>query len=220
MARSIDLAYPFAGRWLVQNSPANKVPSHGTRMFATAYAIDFVPVDDRGRTAPVTWASMFRTQVPEAFPGFGRDVLAPIAGVVVAVHDGGEDHGAVRGFPSIAYALTQARRVSSGWAALAGNHVLLETTGGEFVALCHLQRGSKSGEIRTVSVTSGRSAVAHRPTAPPPESPTTSNFAPRPAPISMLPSAKSRTSRGVTFDSSSGIRSARPCRGSRGIQTL
>lgn len=146
MARSIDLAYPFAGRWLVQNSPANKVPSHGTRMFATAYAIDFVPVDDRGRTAPVTWASMLRTQVPEAFPGFGRDVLAPIAGVVVAVHDGGEDHGAVRGFPSIAYALTQARRVSSGWAALAGNHVLLETTGGEFVALCHLQRGSISVE--------------------------------------------------------------------------
>lgn len=28
--RVVDLAYPFTGRWLVQNSPANRVPSHGT----------------------------------------------------------------------------------------------------------------------------------------------------------------------------------------------
>jgi hypothetical protein len=51
---AVDLAFPFTGRWLVQNSPANRTPSHGTTLFATTYAIDFVPVNDLGRTAPFT----------------------------------------------------------------------------------------------------------------------------------------------------------------------
>ena len=56
----IGLAYPFSGRWLVQNSPANRVPSHGTASFATSYAIDFVPVGYDGRTARVTLSSLVR----------------------------------------------------------------------------------------------------------------------------------------------------------------
>lgn len=34
------MAYTFTEHWLVQNSPASQVPSHGTRLFATSYAID------------------------------------------------------------------------------------------------------------------------------------------------------------------------------------
>ena len=48
MAVSVDLEYPFEGRWATQNSPANRVPSHGTTLFGTSYAIDFIPVDDWG----------------------------------------------------------------------------------------------------------------------------------------------------------------------------
>ena len=141
MAASIDLEYPFAGRWLTQNSPANRVPSHGTTLFATSYAIDFVPVNDAGRTAPITFGSLVRPEPPERFPGFGRALLAPIEGIVVAAHDTEPDHAAYRGLPSISYALTQHRRAGAGWVALAGNHVLIESSGG-VVALCHLQQGS------------------------------------------------------------------------------
>src|SRR5699024_5734339 len=77
MADSIDLDYPFVGRWLVQNSLANRIPSHGTTLFATSYAIDFAPVDDTGRTAPITLSSLLRPEPPENFPGFGRPILAP-----------------------------------------------------------------------------------------------------------------------------------------------
>ncbi|WP_293695431.1 M23 family metallopeptidase [uncultured Agrococcus sp.] len=140
---AIDLEYPFSGRWLTQNSPAVRVPSHGTALFGTSYAIDFVPVDDRGRTAPFTLASLVRPERPEKFPGFGRPVLSPVAGRVVAVHDAEQDHGAFRGFPSVAYALTQRRRVAAGWIGLAGNHVMIEADGA-VVALCHLQHGSVS----------------------------------------------------------------------------
>jgi hypothetical protein len=138
----IDLAYPFTGRWRTQNSPADRVPSHGTTLFATSFAIDFVPVDGAGRTAPVRLGSLLRPEPAERFPGFGRRILAPAEGVVVAVHDRAPDHDAVRGLPSVSYALNQRRRVAAGWAALAGNHVMIRTRSGAVVALCHLQRGS------------------------------------------------------------------------------
>ncbi|WCE40984.1 M23 family metallopeptidase [Brevibacterium sp. BDJS002] len=141
MADVLDMDYPFTGRWLVQNSPANRVPSHGTRLFATSYAIDFVPVDDSGRSAPFTFGSLLRPEPPENFVGFGRSVRSPVAGTVVASHDTERDHLSYRGMSSIGYALTQRRRAEAGWLALAGNHVMIRCDGG-VVVLCHLQRRS------------------------------------------------------------------------------
>lgn len=138
--RAVDLRFPFTGRWLTQNSPANRVPSHGTTRFASAYAIDFVPVDGAGRTALVTFGTLVRPEPPDRFPGFGRPVLAPIDGLVVAVHDAEPDHDAYRGLPSLGYALTQARRART-TNGLAGNHVLIRS-GDVVLALCHLQQGS------------------------------------------------------------------------------
>lgn len=126
----------------MQNSPADRVPSHGTRLFASAYAIDFVPLDERGRSARLSLASILRPEPPDRFPGFGRSLTAPARGVVVALHDGEPDHEAFRGLPSIRYAMTQQRRAVNGWTGLGGNHVIIGLRTGEFVALCHLQHGS------------------------------------------------------------------------------
>ena len=108
------LALPFRGRWKVQNSPADRVPSHGTELFALSHSIDLVPVDGRGRTAPWGFMSLLRPEAPEAFPGFGRELLSPVDGVVHSVHDAQVDHDAHRGLPSLAYALTQGRRAAAG----------------------------------------------------------------------------------------------------------
>lgn len=137
----LDLEYPFAGLWRVQKSPADRVPSHGTTLFATSYAIDFVPVDDSGRSVSFTFGSLLRPEPPENFVGFGRPVLSPIEGTVVAAHDTELDHPSYRGLPSIGYALTQRRRASAGWLALAGNHVMVRCDEG-IVTLCHLQHRS------------------------------------------------------------------------------
>ncbi|WP_322410477.1 M23 family metallopeptidase [Microbacterium invictum] len=144
----VELAYPFEGCWRVQNSPADRVPSHGTRAFASSFAIDFVPVGPDGRSAPFTLRSLLRTEPAEAFPGFGRPILSPVAGTVVDVHDGEPDHPAHRGLRSIAYAVTQRRRVAAGWRTLAGNHVIIQA-GDAVVALCHLAASS-------ITVTAGR----------------------------------------------------------------
>ncbi|WP_246081298.1 M23 family metallopeptidase [Homoserinimonas aerilata] len=127
---------------MTQNSPANRVPSHGTALYGTSHAIDFVPVNDQGRTAPFTFAALLRTEPASNFPGFGRPILAPVAGTIVAILDSEPDHDAFRGLPSVRYAVTQRQRASEGWTSLSGNHVMIETDGGPVVVLCHLQQGS------------------------------------------------------------------------------
>lgn len=140
----VILAYPFRGRWRARNSPARRVPSHGTHLMGTTYAIDFVPVDEHGRSGPRGWRAAFATEAPERFHGFGRPVLAPLDGTVVAVLDGEPDHEARRSqLTLVAYMLTQARRVRGGPAAIAGNHVVIaRTEQGPYVLLAHLRQGS------------------------------------------------------------------------------
>jgi hypothetical protein len=150
----VDL--PFDGLWRVENSPARRVPSHGTHLLGSTYAIDFVGVDDRGRTAPSAgWRALLATEPPEHFVAFGRPVLAPITGTVLAVHDGEPDHEARRSPLTLAgYALGQAGRLRRGVDAIAGNRVLLGTASDEaVVAVVHLRAGS-------VRVAAGQRVVA------------------------------------------------------------
>ncbi|RLP71886.1 M23 family metallopeptidase [Mycetocola tolaasinivorans] len=167
--RPVDLTYPFTGRWLVRNSPASRVPSHGTALFATSHAIDFVPVRSGRNSARFSLRSLFLPEPATRFPGFGRAILSPVAGTVVSVHDGEDDHDAYRGFRSLGYAISQRRRASEGWHALTGNHVMIRSAGG-VIALCHLRRGSitvgvgqlvETGDHLAECGNSGNSTEAH-----------------------------------------------------------
>jgi len=170
MLQAVDLAYPFEGRWVTRNSPADRVPSHGTTLWATSFAIDFVPVDEAGRTAPITFRSLLRPEPAERFPGFGRPILAPVPGVIVGALRTAPDHPSFRGLPSVGYALIQRRRAASGWEALAGNHVMIEMGDGSVVAVCHLRHDSvrvklgqrvRVGEVLGRCGNSGNSTEPH-----------------------------------------------------------
>jgi murein DD-endopeptidase MepM/ murein hydrolase activator NlpD len=140
----VVLAYPFTGRWLARNSPARRVPSHGTHLMGTTYAIDFIPVDARGRSAPRGWRAVVATEPPEAFIGFGAPIRAPCSGLVVIAHDGEPDHQARRSqLTLLTYMLSQAGRARGGPPAIAGNHVVIAIDPrGPFVLLAHLRQGS------------------------------------------------------------------------------
>ena len=98
-------------------------------------------------------ADLADSMPPDAFPGFGRALLAPLNGVVVGAHDGEPDHDAFRGLRSIGYALGQRGRAARDWRALAGNGVLIEGAEGVVVAVCHLRRHRvRVVEGQTVSV--------------------------------------------------------------------
>lgn len=141
---AVVLDLPFRDRWLVKNSPANRIPSHGTTAFGSSYAIDFVPVNERGRSARRSLRSIITSEPPEVFVGFGRPVIAPAAGIVVGVHDAELDHEARRSpLTLIPYMLTQRRRIRAGTAAIAGNHVVVALSpAGPYVLLAHLRRRS------------------------------------------------------------------------------
>lgn len=141
----IVISLPFTGRWVTQNSPARRVPSHGTDLFGERYAIDFVGVDDRDRTAGRRdWRSLLATEPPERFFAFGRPILAPADGIVVGLHDGEIDHEGRRSqLTLVPYALGQMARLRQGVNAVAGNHVVIALRdSGAFVALAHLRAGS------------------------------------------------------------------------------
>lgn len=143
--REVVLQLPFTGRWQVQMSPARRVPSHGTDLMGSRYAIDFVGVDERHRLAAVSdWRTYLGSEPPDRFFSFGRSVLAPCSGNVVAVHDGEPDHEARRSpLTLLGYALTQGARVRAGIPAIAGNYLTIaDEASGAFITLVHLRRGS------------------------------------------------------------------------------
>jgi hypothetical protein len=144
MTGEIVLSLPFEDLWLVQNSPTRRVPSHGTDLLGGRYAIDFVGVDRRRRTADRRdWRTWFATEPPERYFSFGRPILAPADGRIVGIHDGEIDHAGRRSQLSLVpYALGQATRLRQGVRAIAGNHVVIALRGGVFVALVHLRAGS------------------------------------------------------------------------------
>ncbi|WP_254773723.1 M23 family metallopeptidase [Microbacterium sp. cf046] len=138
------LELPFRGRWRAEMSPASRVPSHGTDLFGITYAIDFVGVREDGLSAPRTWRAALSSEPPETFAGFGRPILAPVAGTVAAVHDGESDHVGRRSPLSlIPYMLGQGARIRAGIGAIAGNHIVIALSpSGPFVGLVHLRRGT------------------------------------------------------------------------------
>lgn len=140
----VVLTLPFRGTWLARNSPARRVPSHGTYLFATTYAMDFIAVRGRRTATTRDWRTVLSTEPVDRFFAFGQPIVAPAAGRVVSVHDGETDHPARRSpLRLLAYALTQAARVRGGAGAIAGNHVILDLADGRgYVLLAHLRAGS------------------------------------------------------------------------------
>ena len=140
----VVLTLPFTEYWMATNTPARRVPSHGTHFGGQTYAIDFVAVDARGRNdAQRDWRSALAVEPVDRFVGFGRPILAPAAGQVVAVHDGEPDRVARRSpLAGLPYLLTQGARLRSGVSAVVGNHVIVKLAEAEYVLLAHLRAGS------------------------------------------------------------------------------
>lgn len=155
----VVLALPFRGRWLARNTPARRVPSHGTHFLGQSFAIDFAAVDRRRRTAAVLdWRTLVATEPVERFFAFGAPILAPAPGEVVAVHDDEVDHPARRSPLTLTpHLLTQGSRLRRGLDAVVGNHLILALDqSGPYVVLAHLRAGSvrvRPGESISVGQT-------------------------------------------------------------------
>lgn len=136
---------PFTGQWLVGNTPAFKIPSHGTNLFGVTYAYDFMATDDKGRTSSsITLNTFFGTEDPKDFYSFGKPVLSPISGKVVKIHDDEVDHKVRRSlFTGIPYMLSQQKRLEEGIESITGNYVVIQPEYSDnFICIVHLKKNS------------------------------------------------------------------------------
>lgn len=168
--------FPLRGEWWASNTPAERVPSHGTNYFAQRYAFDFVRMDPTG-----TWfypagdhALLRHLTVgidASRFYCWDEPVHSAASGRVLAAADGWPDRARVQLLwewirPGLSGVPT---RAGGDYRPLAGNYVIVQ--GVEGVAIyAHLRAGSvrvtagqqvAAGEILGAVGNSGNSTMPH-----------------------------------------------------------
>ncbi len=140
---TVALRSPVRGRWRAMNSPATKVPSHGTHIYGQTFAIDLVHEPAPG-TRPVFADGGGAMRDPRDYPAFDQPAHAPVAGRVMRVRDGARDHRARSNWLGYLYMLVEGIVLQlRGPSGAMGNHVIIEVAdGGPYVAVAHLRRGS------------------------------------------------------------------------------
>ncbi|MFE9252064.1 M23 family metallopeptidase [Streptomyces sp. NPDC007088] len=162
----VEVRPPVTGRWTALNSPANRVPSHGTAVYGQMYAIDIVAEGEGegegedgtgqgagsvgalsegvvGRRRPafaLFWPFM---RPPSSFPGFGVPLLAVADATVVHASDGQRDHLSRTSVPALLYLLAEGTlRDFLGPGRVVGNRIVLDLGDGVFALYAHVRRGS------------------------------------------------------------------------------
>jgi murein DD-endopeptidase MepM/ murein hydrolase activator NlpD len=149
------------GGWLAANGPAPVtghrralIPVEGAATIAQRFAIDYVQLDERGRTFA---GDSLKNQ---SYHAYGEDVLAVTDGRVAAVKDGIPEN--VPGITSRAVPITLET--------VGGNFVILDVGGGRYAFYAHLQPGSlrvrqgdrvRRGQVLGLVGNSGNSTEPH-----------------------------------------------------------
>jgi hypothetical protein len=150
----VVVEFPLRGEWLVERTPAFRIPSHGTDVLGQRYAYDLVRTDHRSglRVHPagaLRWL-LIGGRTRDCY-GWGQPVHAALDGVVVEVLDGVAErqwlHGVRESWFAVKNTLAFARRGADP-ARLAGNHVIMATAG-TYALYAHLAP-------RSVAVSRGR----------------------------------------------------------------
>ncbi len=139
----IEVEAPVTGRWSALNSPADKVPSHGTHGLGQTYAIDITAEPEEGaRPAPVWFWPVARPGA--AYPAFGAPLLAVADATVVHAEDGQRDHLSRSSLLGVLYfwLVEGVGRSIGGTRRIVGNHVVLDLGEGAYAMYAHVQRGS------------------------------------------------------------------------------
>lgn len=139
----VETAPPVTGRWLALNSPADKVPSHGTHSLGQTYAIDIVAEPEDGGRPAFAWLWPL-ARGSRAFPAFGAPLLAVADATVVHAEDGQRDHLSRNSLAALAYLMIVEGvvRTLGGARRIVGNHIVLDLGDGTYAMYAHVQQGS------------------------------------------------------------------------------
>jgi hypothetical protein len=136
--------FPLRGEWRALNTPAKRVPSHGTDYFGQRYAYDFVRTDETGtRFHSGSLVLHLLGVVPAAaFLCWDEAIYSAFAGRVISVGDGWPDRMRVNAL----WELVRGTFLATGprgtdYRPLAGNYVMVEGDAGVAMYV-HLRNGS------------------------------------------------------------------------------
>ncbi|MFI6121685.1 M23 family metallopeptidase [Streptomyces sp. NPDC051064] len=168
---AVEVGPPVTGRWTAVNSPADKVPSHGTHGYGQTYAIDIVAEPEEGGRPPFRW--LWPVARPNRdFPAFDAPLVAVADGTVVHASDGQRDHLSRNSGPALAYLMLVEASVRdmTGAHRIVGNHVVLDLGDGTYAAYAHVRNGSlqvkagdtvREGQVLARCGNSGNSTEPH-----------------------------------------------------------
>lgn len=176
LSDAVVVDFPLRGEWRALNTPADRVPSHGTDFLGQRYAIDFVRMDAGGTYYyPGEGGAVLRhltVGLPaSAFFAWDQPVHAAFPGRVLTVMDGWPDRERVRWLLEFVRAGVVPPRVrdAGDLRPLAGNYVMVE--GAEGIGFyAHLRAGSvrvrrgqdvAAGEVLGTVGNSGNSTMPH-----------------------------------------------------------
>lgn len=165
--------FPLRGEWAAANTPAHRIPSHGTDMLGQRFAFDFVRIDERRgfHLHPAgtvrSWVIGGRTR--DCY-GWGQPVHAAFDGEVVAAVDGVAERGWLHVVRELALVAKNAFTFdpAKGVTQVAGNHVVMRMDGA-FAFYAHLSPGSvavKQGDTVRTGELLGRVGHTGNSTAP------------------------------------------------------
>jgi murein DD-endopeptidase MepM/ murein hydrolase activator NlpD len=149
-ARIVD--FPLRGEWMAVQTPASRIPSHGTDMLGQRYAFDLVRFDPSkgSRYHPAGGLRTLFLGVPtRECHGWGKPIHAPLDGEVVAARDGMPERRRIHPVRELALVLGNGltfRPTPGHVHRVMGNHVILRC-GDVYAGFAHLTTGSVAVEV-------------------------------------------------------------------------
>lgn len=147
----IAVSFPLGGEWVAANTPAEKIPSHGTDQLGQRYAFDFVQIENKGKGFKFFRSSFLRyilvgIDLQDCY-GWGAPFFAPFDGTVIVAKDGWPERKRLHFLRDIAIVIKNAFTFNpnkpNALQALAGNYLILKKADADIYAfLAHATTGS------------------------------------------------------------------------------
>ncbi len=163
LPNAVVVEFPLRGEgWVAVNSPADRIPSHGTNILGQRFAYDFLMADQRTRLHyhRAGWLRTFLIGVPtrECY-AWGQPVHSPFDGEIVRAVDGIPERSRIHPVREAALLIRNALTFSPArLPSILGNHVLARR-GDVIAAFVHLAPGSvtvRSGQVVQIGEVIGR----------------------------------------------------------------
>ena len=162
----VVVEFPLRGIWTATQTPAERVPSHGTDYFGQRYAYDFARIENHKYYPASVLSHLFRNVPSSSFHCWDQPVHSCCRGVVTTAADGWPDRARVNYFVEL---LRSSDIAGSDYRPLAGNYIIVKSEGA-YAMYGHLRQGSvlvqvgqtvAEGEVIGRVGNSGNSTMPH-----------------------------------------------------------